>query len=222
MTTPADLLAGELARDGSRPLVTAYDDATGERVELSVATTANWVAKTANLLVDEFGVDVGETVGVLLPVHWQTAVVLLATWATGAVVSFDPDDDTVVSFVGPQAPEPATAREVLRLSLAPMGVDFSRLVATQPDDFVATAATGEDLVAAASDGDLPAGARVLSTLAFDDADGLRHGLIEPLAVGGSVVLVRAPDLARQPDRCRVERVTHTLGLDVPGLPRLDG
>ncbi|MFD0393659.1 TIGR03089 family protein [Streptomyces nogalater] len=48
--TPADLLASALAADPGRPLVTFYDDATGERVELSVATFANWVAKTANLL----------------------------------------------------------------------------------------------------------------------------------------------------------------------------
>ena len=37
----------------ARPLVTFYDDATGERVELSVATYANWVAKTAGLAQDE-------------------------------------------------------------------------------------------------------------------------------------------------------------------------
>ena len=45
--TPADLLRSALAADPGRPLVTFYDDATGERVELSVATFANWVAKTA-------------------------------------------------------------------------------------------------------------------------------------------------------------------------------
>ena len=51
MTLTAALL-GPL-RTGSaaaRPLITFYDDATGERVELSAATTANWAAKAANLL----------------------------------------------------------------------------------------------------------------------------------------------------------------------------
>ena len=47
------LLAEQLRRDPARPLVTFYDDATGERVELSVTTYANWVAKTAGLLQDE-------------------------------------------------------------------------------------------------------------------------------------------------------------------------
>ena len=43
----------------ARPLVTFYDDATGERVELSVATYANWVAKTAGLAQDELDVERG-------------------------------------------------------------------------------------------------------------------------------------------------------------------
>ena len=44
--TPAGLLADALRADPGRPLITFYDDATGERVELSVATFGNWVAKT--------------------------------------------------------------------------------------------------------------------------------------------------------------------------------
>jgi uncharacterized protein (TIGR03089 family) len=73
-------------RDAAAPLVTYYDDATGERVELSAATLANWVAKTANLLQDEFDVGIGSIVAVALPVHWQAAAVLLATWSCGAAV----------------------------------------------------------------------------------------------------------------------------------------
>src|SRR5579859_6537412 len=47
--SPADLLRSLLEADPARPLITFYDDATGERVELSVKTFDNWVAKTANL-----------------------------------------------------------------------------------------------------------------------------------------------------------------------------
>jgi uncharacterized protein (TIGR03089 family) len=83
---PADLLTGVLRRDAAGPLVTQYDDATGERVELSGTTLANWVAKTANLLQDEFDVGPGSTVALALPVHWQTAAVLLAVWSCGAAV----------------------------------------------------------------------------------------------------------------------------------------
>ncbi|SFO94268.1 TIGR03089 family protein [Geodermatophilus dictyosporus] len=84
--TPSDLLSAALRRGGAAPLVTSYDDATGERVELSATTLANWVAKTANLLQDEFDVGPGSTVAVALPVHWQTAAVLLGVWSCGAAV----------------------------------------------------------------------------------------------------------------------------------------
>src|ERR1035437_6176900 len=63
------------------------DTATGERVEVSAITLANWAAKTANLLRDEMGVQPGDRVAVLLPAHWQTAAVLLGVWWCGAVVT---------------------------------------------------------------------------------------------------------------------------------------
>ncbi|WP_374609845.1 TIGR03089 family protein, partial [Gordonia sp. (in: high G+C Gram-positive bacteria)] len=53
--------------DHSRPLLTYYDDATGERTELSAATLGNWAAKTANYLRDEIGVAEGDVVAVDLP-----------------------------------------------------------------------------------------------------------------------------------------------------------
>ena len=83
-TVPADLLALALRREPAAPLFTQYDDLTGERVELSATTLANWVAKSANLLQDEFDIGPGSTVAVALPVHWQTAAVLLAAWSCGA------------------------------------------------------------------------------------------------------------------------------------------
>src|SRR3954470_3715581 len=81
-TFPGALSA--LLRTGpARPLVTFYDDATGERVELSVATYANWVAKTAGLLQDELGLERGAMVLVDLPTHWLGAVWLRAARAPG-------------------------------------------------------------------------------------------------------------------------------------------
>jgi uncharacterized protein (TIGR03089 family) len=223
--TPADLLSDALRRDGARPLLTAYDDSSGERVELSVATTANWVAKTANFLVDELGVEPGDMVGVTLPLHWQTAVVVLACWSAGAVVAWDVDADCAAAFTDQSHAEVARSRlpggEVVTLSLAPMGVDFSRLVASQPDGFVAVDASGEDVVEAFTSLDLPAGARVLTVLPLDDADGLGGGLIGPLSVEGSIVAVSNAAPERLAERCRIERVSHTVGVDVPGLPRLD-
>jgi uncharacterized protein (TIGR03089 family) len=215
VTTPSDLLSDALRRDGSRPLLTYYDDATGERVELSVATTANWVAKTAGFLTDELGVDAGDLVTVRLPLHWQTAVVLLACWAAGAQVSFD--DGGVVTFT---TPAEAGAGEAVVLSLAPMGVDFSRLVAAQPDSFVPFEPSGADLVEAAAI-DLPNAARVLTVLPYLGADALSYGLITPLAVSGSVVMVANADPVQVAAHAATERVSHTLGVTIDGIPRLD-
>ncbi|MFK0044860.1 TIGR03089 family protein [Streptomyces sp. NPDC090741] len=125
--TPADLLRSALAADPGRPLVTFYDDATGERVELSVATFANWVAKTANLLQGDLGAEPGDRLALLLPAHWQSAVWLLACDSVGVVASVGgrPDDaDLVVS--GPDTLEEALACDGERVALAlrPLGGRF--------------------------------------------------------------------------------------------------
>jgi uncharacterized protein (TIGR03089 family) len=126
MAATDTLLAGALRRDPAGPLLTYYDDSTGERVELSATTLLNWVAKTANLLVDDIGLAPGERVAVLLPAHWQTAAVLLAAWATGAVVSTEPAG-AAAAFVtagGVPAAVAAGVPEVLALPLAPLGRGF--------------------------------------------------------------------------------------------------
>ncbi|MGY2061148.1 TIGR03089 family protein, partial [Nocardia gipuzkoensis] len=66
-TVTAALLEPILARDPAGPRITFYDDATGARIELSAVTLANWAAKTANMIRDEFGLAPGARVAVLLP-----------------------------------------------------------------------------------------------------------------------------------------------------------
>ena len=90
-------LVGE--RDPAAPLLTLYDGTFPgpARVELSGATTANWVAKSANLLVDALGAP--ERVGLLLPLHWQTVALLLAAVATGATPVVGSADGCDVAFV---------------------------------------------------------------------------------------------------------------------------
>ncbi|MEG3627087.1 TIGR03089 family protein [Streptomyces poriticola] len=130
--TPADLLSSALAADPGRPLVTFYDDATGERVELSVATFANWVAKTANLLQDELSVEPGDRVALLLPAHWQTAVWLLACASVGVIadVAGDPAAaDVAVSGPEPESLQAARACSGARIALAlrPLGGRFPQV-----------------------------------------------------------------------------------------------
>ncbi|TDD33453.1 TIGR03089 family protein [Actinomadura sp. KC06] len=89
---PAGLLRRRVADDPSSPLVTFYDDASGERVELSARTFDNWVAKTANFLVDGLAAEPGTRVVLVLPPHWQTAVWLMACWSAGLVAEpVDPE-----------------------------------------------------------------------------------------------------------------------------------
>ena len=70
----ADLFKQRLHHDPSSPLVTYYDESSGERIELSATSFANWVNKTANLIRDEMGLSEGEAIFLDLPLHWQSLV----------------------------------------------------------------------------------------------------------------------------------------------------
>jgi len=151
-TLPA-VLAALLRSDPARPLVTFYDDASGERVELSVATYANWVAKTAALVQDELDVERGSLVLVDLPTHWLGAVWLGAAWSLGLVVTDDSGRAAEADLVvcGPERVDvygdQAGRVPVVALSLRPLGgpftgalpagvVDYGAVVLGQPDVFV--------------------------------------------------------------------------------------
>ena len=200
MTLTAALLAPYRAgANAARPLLTYYDDATGERVELSGTTTANWAAKAANLLRDECDVEPGTTVAVLLPAHWQTAAVLLAAWWCGAEVVTAREAEWVfcdADRVG-RALAAAPAGGVVALSLDAFGkgipglpagvVDFAPEVRLHGDEFVpwaplpatAPALDGRSVAEALADArtratalGIGAGDRVLSTREWGAADGL--------------------------------------------------
>ncbi len=116
-----------VSADPSQPLVTYYDMSTGERVELSTTTTANWVAKTSNFLIDELDVEPGVRIRVGLPSHWLTMVWILSSWNVGAALV---DHDATIGVSGPElrADEPHR----LAASLRPLGGRF----AVAPDGFV--------------------------------------------------------------------------------------
>ena len=101
-TFPA-LLSELLRADAGRPLVTFYDDATGERVELSVATYANWVAKTSSLFVEELDLTRGDRIRIDLPTHWLGPVFLGAAWNVG--LTLVEDDDAEAFVCGPEGLE---------------------------------------------------------------------------------------------------------------------
>lgn len=221
VTVPA-LLDQLLREDAARPLLTFYDLATGERVELSVATTDNWVAKTANLVQDSLGVSAGARVHVDLPVHWQAVVWALACWRTGCVLVTPPGASPDVAVVRHEAAADAAATaaadEVVALALRPMGVrspepvppgvfDYDAEVLGHGDRFVAADPARPDSVAVEVNGVTtshaalldavgtaakPARPRLLLTEPPLRADALSAWLAA-LAAGGSLVLVASAD-----------------------------
>jgi uncharacterized protein (TIGR03089 family) len=235
MTVTDALLGPLLAGDPARPLLTFYDDATGERIELSGATFANWVAKTANLLRDECDVEPGAAVAVLLPAHWQTAAALCAVWSCGAEVVADPVGAEVALSDSDGLGAAADAGLVVGFSLDAFGrglgealppgaVDYATEVrvhgdhfdplAPVPDD--APALVGTDVAgvvatarARAAELGLTADDRVLSTGGWPLATS--GGLLAVLAAGASLVHVRHPS-PDQERRAGTEKVTRVLDL----------
>lgn len=236
MTVFADVLARQLRADSSRPLVTFYDDATGERVELSVTTYANWVAKTASLLVEEHGLERGQSVLVDLPPHWLGPVFLGAAWSAGLVV-VGPEEAPDAVVCGPDGLARWTAHAadipVLACSLLPLGVRFAEPlppdvhdvgvdVWSQPDSFTpwdpptaddpATGASyggatqGETWTTAAAGSLLTDGGRLLTEANPASPPGLAT-FTEPLARGGSLVLVVHAGPGRLDAVSTAERVT---------------
>lgn len=233
MSTFAEVLAAQLRRDPGRPLVTFYDHATGERIELSVTTYANWVAKASGLLTDVADLERGMSLRIDLPPHWLSTVFLGAAWTVGLRVTTSDDADAVVC--GPEgldawAPR-ASQLPVLACSLRPLGVRFAEPLPPgvldvgveiwgQPDGFTAwDPPTGDDLATdaltqaqlwsndlTAAVGGFTDGGRLLSVADPASPPGMAT-FTEPLGRGGSLVLVRHPDPARLDGVHAAERAT---------------
>jgi uncharacterized protein (TIGR03089 family) len=237
MTLSAAILDPMLRANPVGPRITYYDDATGERIELSAVTLANWAAKTGNLLRDELGAGPASRVAVLLPAHWQTAAVLFGVWWIGAdaLLGGGPDIDADVALCTAERLDEADATgagEMAVLSLdafgrpapdLPIGVtDYATAVRVHGDQIVAEQHPGpalagrsaEQVLAAcqkvAAAKALTSSDRVLSTAPWDTADGVIDGLLSVLAVGGSLVYVANPDPTALPRRIETEKVTRTL------------
>lgn len=202
------------------------------RVELSGATAANWVSKTANLLVDALGQPA--RVGLLLPLHWQTVTALLAAVTTDAAVVLTADAQGLagcgVAFVlagDADAAFDVGVDEVVVLSGHPLGapsappqgmaLDYAREVPSYADHYggprpgpARIEVAGRSVSPAA--GFAPAD-RVLTSLVPPAGAGV---LLGALHAGAGLVLLPSGDPS---EVAAAERVTGTAGCDVPGLTR---
>ncbi|MFV0429409.1 MAG: TIGR03089 family protein [Arachnia sp.] len=119
-------LRHRLRTDPGSPLLTHYDG--DHRVELSGATFANWVDKTA-LFLDDLDVEPGSQVHLLLlethPGHWVTSTWLLACWQRGCSVSTT--DGPGLRVMGPH--DAAPGGSTVMCSLHPLGLAMPKLPA---------------------------------------------------------------------------------------------
>lgn len=222
-----------LSSSAARPLVTHYDENLGSRIELSVATVANWSAKTANWLTEEFDIEPGDPVCVRLPAHWQTVGVLLGTWWCGGHVVDDPQGARV-AFTGPGgADDVGAAGSTAVVALDPMGMGLSEAPAQGGFDYLTEAKlagdeytpvlpvgddspalqtmTTEQVLAraaelAASYG-IGKGDRVLSTRDWSLPDGVLSAVLAPLAAGASLVQITGGTADTVDRRSQTEHVT---------------
>ncbi len=231
MVTFSAVLAEQLRRDPGRPLVTFYDDATGERVELSVTTYANWVAKTASLAQDELDLTRGDKITVDLPTHWLGPVWLGAAWSLGLTLT---DGDAGVVVCGPDSVEKHAggSAQVVAISLRPLGgrfvdplpegvLDYGAVVFGQPDAFLPYDSpigddpawddtTQRDLIVAAASAELVLDGHRLIT----DVNPCTHfgsaTLLGPLQGGGGTVWVANPDETSWEHKLESERASSVL------------
>ncbi len=238
MTTFPAELARQLRGDASRPFITFYDHATGERVELSLTTYANWVSKAAGLLVEEGELERGARLRLDLPTHWLGPVFLGAAWTIGLAITTEDDADAVVC--GPETlgawGERAGDLPVFACSLRPLGVRFDDPVPpgvhdvgvevwTQPDAFTPWDAPTDTDTALEADGTRTTQGQLMETAAAGSVltDGGRLfsatnpasppgiiALTEPLALSGSLVLVRHLSAEQSQATYDAERATHRL------------
>lgn len=229
--TPEGLFDRLLAADPGRPFVTYYDEATGERSELSRKSLANWVAKTHFLVRDELGLGVGDTAVIALPPHWISVPAVLGALAAGleltdagpADVAFAAPDRLPIDAADVFLVAPDSAAVGLRDDVPAGAADYVTAVRPQADKWASVQleagpeagclpglTRGQAVTTAARRAtDLGAGdgARLLSARGWNGPSDWIDALLVPLVIGGSVVFVRNADDATVERRMQQERAT---------------
>jgi len=130
---PLAALEDRVDTAGSKPLITWYDLDQGIRTELSGRTFANWVDKSANLLVSIDVEDCPRVANTLLvtdPGHWVGLVWTMAIWQLGGQVVAVPREELAATnlldaaIVGPRDRHPVPGVETIACSLHPLGAGF--------------------------------------------------------------------------------------------------
>lgn len=210
------LLSHLLTDDPASPRLTVYNESTGARLDFSAQTLDNWVAKIANFLEEELEID--EAISIQLPPTWQAAVIALGSLAAGPRYSFGPLDDAQAVF-NDHAQELPDGVDLVMVNDDPFGrgveetggelpvgaIDFGPTVRFYGDQYFGETTALPELI----NTDL-APQRYLSTGWKNDEE-FRRAVLEPLAAGGSAVIVTGPATPERLDAiAEAERVDERL------------
>lgn len=209
-----ELLQHLLSADASAPRLSVYNEADGTRMDFSAQTLENWTSKIANMLLEELDLEPGADSRILidLPVSWQAAVIALGALAAGipfdmtdgAAAAEPTPDDVAVVFTSPEAYLEANAGsastplvDTVLVTQDPFGrgvvesggelplgtIDFGPTVRFYGDHFYGSTTPLPELFPT----DMGA-ERVLSP-GWSDTASFQRAVLEPLAAGGSAVIV---------------------------------
>lgn len=209
-----ELLQHLLSADASAPRLSVYNEADGTRMDFSAQTLENWTSKIANMLLEELDLEPGTDSRILidLPVSWQAAVIALGALAAGipfdmtdgAAAAEPTPDDIAVVFTSPEAYLEANAGsastplvDTVLVTQDPFGrgvvesggelplgtIDFGPTVRFYGDHFYGSTTPLPELFPT----DMGA-ERVLSP-GWSDTASFQRAVLEPLAAGGSAVIV---------------------------------
>ena len=197
-----ELLAHLLRADAASPRLTVYNESTGARMDFSAQTLDNWVAKIANMLEEELDLEEDSTIAIDLPSSWQAAVVALGALAAGPSYSFGESAALAdVVFTSPSryaaAHERQPQADIVLISEDPFGRgvvesggelptgarDFGPTVRFYGDQYFGETQPLPQLV------DAPATAERLLSTGWSDNESFSRAVLEPLAAGGSAVIV---------------------------------
>ncbi|WP_309080414.1 TIGR03089 family protein [Zhihengliuella sp.] len=198
-------------RASAAPLL-VWHGAGGERVELSGRVFDNWVAKSANLLAEEYDVEPGTAVVLDLPPHWKSLALAFAAWQRGAEVRVDPSapgdllvTDRPTELLGLRADAGASGGEVLAVALGSLAPAYDGDLPPGAVDFAAEVRGYGDLCEPEST--LPAGPSLQTAdgaeVTYDElfrgtapSGGAGDGLEERLPAGGGTAALATESLER--------------------------
>ncbi|MGV0331466.1 TIGR03089 family protein [Corynebacterium macginleyi] len=197
-----ELLAHLLNADAATPRLTVYDESTGARMDFSAQTLDNWVAKIANMLEEELDLEPDSTIVIDVPTSWQAAVIALGSLAAGTTFEFGESTALAdVVFTSPArylaAQERQPQADIVLISDDPFGrgiiesggdlptgaIDFGPTVRFYGDQYFGETQPLPEVLAPPETAE-----RLLST-GWSDKTSFTRAVLEPLAAGGSAVVV---------------------------------